>query len=171
MKFFLVILFLLGCFSQVYAEKRKDIKLVEQHISTFSKKMSSKGFYLVGSGGEMMNNIKTVKLSFHIEKKSDVNEARKVIIDMAEEFLSDINADQEIRPFLSNYPFDNKNVEILIGFVDENDHLLNDDVAVVTNVKDSIFYASSIDRSKPLVTMLEESYCHALQTVKSKNNN
>ncbi len=60
---------------------------------------------LSGFGGGAIYGINVLSLSFNVEKNVSIAEARKLILDCAEVFLNEINSDQEIRPYLSEYPY------------------------------------------------------------------
>ncbi|MGB7127855.1 MAG: hypothetical protein WBD50_02035 [Candidatus Rhabdochlamydia sp.] len=62
----------------------------------------------------MMNDIQAMHMSFHFYQEVDLKEARELLVYAISEYLLDINSDEEIRPYLHEYPFTSKNVEIRI---------------------------------------------------------
>lgn len=85
-------------------------------ISTAKKLEKEKGLILLGTGGRMMNEIEIMSISFEYRKDVEIDQARKLLIEAAEEYLSEINADEKIRPYLHNYPFTPDNIKIEIYF-------------------------------------------------------
>src|SRR3990167_4907158 len=67
-----------------------------------------------GTGGQMMHQIKMLALSFDYRKPIDINKGRELLIEAVDEFVAAVNADERIRPYLNNYPFEPKNIEIRI---------------------------------------------------------
>ncbi len=70
--------------------------------------------YPCGIGSGMMDQIRMLALGFHYYKEVDINQARELLMAAGTLYLNTINAKEEIRPFLQNYPFQAKNVEIRI---------------------------------------------------------
>lgn len=148
-----------------FAENRKDIAMVNRHVNDFVAKKSKEGYYLIGNGGEMMGNIQRICLDFDLHQHADIVEARKRIIGLAEEFLTIINQDEALRPYLCNYPFDYRNVGISIMFKDKNNDPY-EDLALVMNVEDRIGYSKNPGPKKPFEKILREKYVDALAAVK-----
>ena len=64
----------------------------------------------------MMDDVKMMMMSFEYRKAVDIETVRNLLVESVEAYLSDINENTEIRPYLHNYPFTAKNVEIEIVF-------------------------------------------------------
>jgi len=91
-------------------------------------------------GGATPEGIWLMSLSF--EKNGDPlteEEARKLIIHCVDDFLLAVNSDDKLKPFLKNYPFTSKNLDLTI-FSYDKDHILHyfPSIAVVTNVEGKI---------------------------------
>jgi hypothetical protein len=69
----------------------------------------------IGVGGGMMDSVYMIGLTFQIYHIMDQAEARERIVDCVEEILNAINGNQEIRPYLKNYPFTTKNLQVAIS--------------------------------------------------------
>ncbi len=67
-----------------------------------------------GSGGQAMNQIKMLAISFLYRHPLEIAEGRELLIAAVEKFAAKINANEAIRPYLNNYPFGPKNIEIRI---------------------------------------------------------
>ncbi len=67
-----------------------------------------------GSGGRAMDQIKMLAISFLYRHPLEIAEGRELLIAAVEKFAAKINATEAIRPYLNNYPFGPKNIEIRI---------------------------------------------------------
>lgn len=87
----------------------------------------------IGEGGGMMGSVYLLTLRFQIHHPMDRDEARERIVDCVELLLDAVNANEEIRPFLKNYPFTVKNVSVAI-FTDHPDgsDVFDPDISVVS---------------------------------------
>lgn len=150
------------------SNERVDLKMIDKHINSFAVKKKEDGFYLFGSGGQMMDNIKKVHLSFDLQKKVEIDEARVMLIDMTQDFIKQVNADEKIRPYLNNYPFDHMNAEFNINFKDKRHIYLEEGIASAMMVGNKIYYSKSNSETSPLVTVFEETYAEALEKVKQQ---
>ena len=72
------------------------------------------GLRCVGTGGGMMNNIRRMSMSFQLFREIDLPEARRILVSATSEYLNAINDSKRLRPYLKEYPFTVKNVEIMI---------------------------------------------------------
>ena len=124
------------------------------------------GLVCCGIGGGCMDNIKVINVSFDQKKESDIPEARVLLVNCVEEFLRRINADEDVRPFLVQYPFTNENVNISIGFIEPKEDADLQNIVHAFNVKGEAVYSiydKPHDRYKPT---FEEPYEEALKIVK-----
>ena len=134
--------------------------------STALKLKKEKELYLIGTGGQMMDDIQMMAMSFEYFHQVDVKEGRKLLIFSIEMYLDAINNDNKIHPYLHEYPFTAKNVEIRIW-------CHNPDGSDVPS--DKIYYISSIDgvlsfyiddpENYSRKTIHEETYEEALQAI------
>lgn len=67
-----------------------------------------------GSGGRAREQIKMLAISFLYRHPLEIEEGRELLITAVEKFAAKINANEAIRPYLNNYPFGPKNIEIRI---------------------------------------------------------
>ncbi len=77
---------------------------------------TEKELYLIGTGAQMMNEIQMLALSFDGFRDVSLDEARELIVYAVETFVNEVNANEKTRPYLANYPFTAKNIEIRIWF-------------------------------------------------------
>jgi len=148
-------------------ESPRYVKIADSITDKTAKKIEKeKGLVLCGTGGGMMDNVKFMMMAFKYPKSVNVKEARDLLIYCAEAYLSDINNDPEIRPFLHNYPFTAKNIEIEIYFPDIADlNLLN----VASVYKGGVAYKINDPKTQQLKRILEEPYETALQIYKGQH--
>jgi hypothetical protein len=85
-----------------------------------------RGLQLTSYGGAMMGDIQEIELRFLSLNILSVETARLLYVEMMEEFLARINQNDKIRPYLHDCPFGVKNIKLVIGFDDDNGHILGD---------------------------------------------
>src|SRR4051812_32005648 len=101
--------FLFGCSSFGYQSPRY-IKLAHDITEKTAKKLKEqKGLSLAGTGGRMMDDIQMMMMGFNFYKIVDIETARQLLTYSVQEYLSDINSNEKIRPYLHNYPFTEEN--------------------------------------------------------------
>lgn len=168
MKKLLIIFFL---FSEciIYASP-KYIKLVDRVTAKYVKELKKEQkMFLCGYGGRLMTDVEQIDLSFEVKRQATIEEARILFVEIAENYLTRVNADTELRPYLRNYPFTIDNLELGLAFVD---HQLNFqlDLAYVMYCKRTghIVY-NKHEPNKPLETIYEEPYSEALIKYKQRN--
>ena len=109
-----ILAFVSGCSSFSYQLPNYE-KIADAITANTAKKLEEqKKLYLIGTGGRMMHDIQAMHMSFQFFHEVDLEEARELIVYALREYLSDINNNEEVRPYLHNYPFTAKNVEIRI---------------------------------------------------------
>jgi|SRR3989344_111403 len=114
----IVMICMFGC-SENRSSITYELSIKEQLADEILKKVATqvkqeKGLDPCGTGGQMMDQIKMLALSFDYRKPIDIEKGRELLITAVNEFVAAVNADERIRPYLNNYPFEPKNVEIRI---------------------------------------------------------
>lgn len=111
----LVLIFFASCSVDNSCELTEDEKLVNSVMYEVAKKLKKeKKLIPCGSGGQMMNEVKLLRLMFDYHSPVEIEEGRELLIAAAEEFVFQINAKEELRQYLYRYPFQLKDVEIEI---------------------------------------------------------
>lgn len=116
----------------------------------------------IGNGGGMRDNVKLVSFDFNCPNIVDKDEARLLLITIVEFFLERINENEEIRPYLSNYPFEIKNVIIILSFMTKNgDQIFDPFIATAICMQGKILYATndpnnSLARKNKFIETYEE---------------
>ncbi len=131
---------------------------------------------VIGTGGGCMDHVNMLALSFLIYRPLTVESAREIIVDCVEEFLFQINSNEEIRPYLKNYPFTPKELKISIfSHTEKNEAVYDPYISVVSNSTrhDSTqtmlwFRTKAPDQPFGYKTEIEEDYQEALRIVKGE---
>jgi hypothetical protein len=105
-----------------------------------------------------------------------LDEARCIIVSLANSFVKEVNYDAELRPLLDVYPFPIEFVEIGIHFIDQNKIELGQGVSYVYLAKNNLKYEgyNIIEYSDQYPAMgkhykiHEETYSEALEIVNSQ---
>jgi hypothetical protein len=149
-------------------ESPRYVKIAHSITNQTAKKLGKeKGLSLCGTGGGMMNDVKFMMMAFSYPKSIDVKEARDLLIYSAEAYLSAINNNAEIRPFLHNYPFTADNIEIVIYFPNvKNSNLLH----IACANKGRVSYKIDDPETQQLKNILVESYETSLQIYREEQH-
>lgn len=92
----------------------KDLDLF---LESFAREVRSKwGINCVESGGDMVDGIKEFAFLFSKNKRTSVEDARKLEVGINNLLLSKINANEKLRPHLIKYPFSVDQTKIKLIF-------------------------------------------------------
>lgn len=159
----LMLVSVLGCTS--FGGQMPDYEKIADKITdrTAAKLKEEKNLILIGTGGRMMDDIQMMAMSFNYYHEVNLEQARELIVYSIKKYISDINNSQEIRPYLHEYPFFSKNVEIMI-FVYGPDRLelSPEKIYCITSRKGIIRYYTRSDRDHPIC---KETYDEALSEI------
>ena len=138
-------------------------------VRTIKKLKKEKNLYCDGFGGFGVKVVEMSALSFvHEGEPYDIDKARKLLVYAAEVFLNEFNSFEKIRPYLANYPFTSKNIELRIFFVDDKNHdYFSPNLTTASSIRGKFFY--KMDENNYYKTVHEETYEEALAIV-NKNN-
>jgi hypothetical protein len=119
--FIVVSISLLWFANEILPKKVNYVSVVYEINSKFIGKMKKKhSLFIAGEGGGMPWDVKLIFLSFNLYHLVDIKEARKLIVDLVQEYLKEINTNKKIRPYLRNYPFTLANLRFVV-FVFQKD--------------------------------------------------
>lgn len=159
-------------FSFFKSKKPRDYADVAREIrASVGKNLSKKHqMDVIGEGGGMMGSVYMIALSFQIRHPLDRNEARARIVDCVEELLTAINSNEEIRPFLKNYPFTTKNVQVAIFSVSQDGRSVFDPYITVVSVdeSDNITFRTKEPNNTSYKNRHKEPYSKALAMLKGQ---
>ena len=115
MKLILSLLFssLTLCYCSVLEVNYEKLALAVQQEA--AKEISQK-YHLdpIGFGGGMIDQINCMSLMFSCQENIDMDVAHEILHGAADLFLEKVNNSDTIRPYLSKYPADLENIEIII---------------------------------------------------------
>jgi len=99
-----------------------------------------------------------------------IEEGRELLVLSVEKFLSALNANQQIRPHLSQYPFKPKNVEVEI-FINNPDgsEFGNTSLSVVSSVNGIIKYKTYNRETYKFTEVYREIYEEAVEKIAQKH--
>jgi hypothetical protein len=122
-----------------------------------------KGLIPFGTAGQMMDEIKMLGLSFQYYKEINIEEARELLMKAGSLLIKEINANELIRPYLDNYPFEAKNIEIKIFLFNPNGTQFDlDKLHYATMVKGKLKYVIRSSENNLYKTIYTETYEEAV---------
>ena len=128
---------------------------------------------LCGAGGGMPEGIvDMLALSFDLKKALTIDEVRPILVDCIDTYLNVVNTDKELKPYLKNYPFTPKNIEISIFFRAPNGKSINDPyLCVAGSLCGKLIYSTKAEGQKfGYKSEVIESYEDAVKILNEKKN-
>ncbi|WP_316355689.1 hypothetical protein [Candidatus Neptunichlamydia sp. REUL1] len=120
------------------------------------------GLTCSGSGGALMDKVNSITLVFDSrEENVPIERARSLFVKSLEDYLSRINDDEKLRPYLSDYPFTQSGVNFRISFQATK----KDEIYLVFLSHGKIIYMTKDENQAPLVKVSEETYEEAREIV------
>ena len=108
-------------------------KLSDRHMSAFGKEVQKTDkLYLVGTGGSARYGIDKLSLTFISYTTPSIDQARKLYLDIVNRFIARINEDEEIHPYLIDYPMTHRDLKICILFSGLPESEMADYVTVIS---------------------------------------
>jgi hypothetical protein len=179
MKLYIFISFLLivspasiYCQTNAPSPSKIDYEIIADEITmqAIDKLEKTKHLKFAGWGGAMMNDIQEMHLSFNCYTPMNISSARRLVIECVEEYLKIINSNETLRPYLHNYPFTNKQIELTIYIYDHDDNkTLFPFLGCVASWKNTIYYLG-YDEKPEAKKMLQEPYDEAVKIVEKEAN-
>lgn len=154
-----------------FAEKKTDYVKLSHKISDpfVAESKKKRGLTCIGSGGAFYTNVKEVVLSFHSNFTVSLPEARRAFIEMTEDLIARYNAYEPIRPYMDNFPFTPKNIEVSILFGKKNNDNGEIIVSGVLSVNGFVFYTMVPPNSSSEIAEFAETYNEAYRIVFGKD--
>ncbi|HEY4832305.1 MAG TPA: hypothetical protein VIH61_07080 [Waddliaceae bacterium] len=122
----------------------KQEVLLHQTIHSHAKiQKKIYGLALIGSGGSIPDHqVKEFIVHYVANRPMSLDEARNLYVHSVEGLLNLINSNDELKPYLDNYPFTVNNLDLKISYWDPNaDGFDPPSVALVFLVRGNICYA------------------------------
>jgi hypothetical protein len=132
-----------------------------------SRMRETNGMILEGKGVRIPNKIHGIDPTFVVYGEHTIEQGRVLIVNCVEEILAQVNCQETAKPLMKEYPFTNRNAEIIIGFRGaKTGEFYAPYLFTVLNVNNTIFY-STIDRETGLTKLLySEPYEEGLRIVR-----
>lgn len=131
-----------GCRTPTYGISPRE-KAVNHAMGRNSKRLAKKyclrplSITVAMPGGD----IRYLELEFQIQGPFSKIEARKVLLDIAHDFLTDLNADAELCSYLKNHSFTIKNIGITLFIINEKGYrFIDPDLGVASILKGTLQY-------------------------------
>jgi hypothetical protein len=120
----------------------------------------------IGNMGQMLYDVERLGLSFYYYKPVDIAEGRKLLVEAINKTLSEINYNEDIRPYLCRYPFLPRNIQIEIFLRTSEGRDLPSDALCVLDAKGGLlrFDIHHAQKNK-FITLYKETYEQALERI------
>ncbi|MCB1160819.1 MAG: hypothetical protein KDK45_25175 [Leptospiraceae bacterium] len=158
-----------GCDPSDYQVPQYE-KLADKITDKIGKKLEEKKHLkLVGTGGQMMDDIQMMGMSFFYYHEVSLEESRELLVYAIRKYLKAINANEQIRPYLHEYPFTDKNVEIMIWFYNpDRSNLPSDKIYHASIIGGKMNYYIEGKNKYSRISIQTESYEEALKAVTTR---
>ncbi len=149
---------------------RHDLKHKNEIVNEFVKIIEQKtNLICSGTGCRVPHDIEEIGVSFICYEKIDIGKARKLEIETIELLSKIINSNKVIRPYLREYPFPPKRIDIMISFRQQNnDHQKPPNLSLVLQARNKIFYHIDNLKTDRSDLLYEEPYEEALKIVQEE---
>lgn len=142
----------------------QEDRLCYDTINASAKRMKKFDLCLIGRGVRIPSKINGLEAHYTLTGKFSIDEVRPIIVNAVEDMLYEVNSNEEIRPYLTNYPLTNENIEIIIGFRgNDTNQFIEPYISSVNNVNGRIFYNSKNPETGLPYTFYSETYSEALR--------
>lgn len=149
----------------------KYCRLSDKITNKYNKELKEqKGLFLIGSGGAFMYDIKKIGLSYISLSKLTVDEARKLFVEVEEGYLKRYNENEEIRPYLHNFPFTIENLELMIIFDEKRNDLSNGYIAGMYIANKKLYFKGYDYHTNELYTIHSEPYSTSIEIVQCSHS-
>ncbi|HEY4832304.1 MAG TPA: hypothetical protein VIH61_07075, partial [Waddliaceae bacterium] len=141
--------------------------LVHQIINSHQKSQKKNGIGLIGSRSSIPDEVREFILSYVADRPLEIAEARNLFVRSAEELLTLINSNEQLRPDMANYPFTFDNLDLDISCWDRRGRRFDPpSIGLVFLAKGNICYAFyDNQRRKFIDEIVREPYSEARQIV------
>lgn len=156
-----------------FKKKRDHIVIADEINAKVAKTLCKRHqMFQISEGGGMMGSVYMVGLGFTIPHLLSEEEARARLVDCAEEMLTAFNTNEEIRPYLKNYPFTTKNLQIVIfATTPTGGDVFDPHIGSVSIYEsDNIVYRTEEPNTFVYKKTWREPYSEALKRVKEKSS-
>ncbi len=140
-------------------------EIVDQMTYPIAKQLyEQKELYQIGSGGRIANDVEKLSLSFMFYHEVNEEQARELLLSASQEYLSAINNNEKLQPYLYHRPFKIEDIEISVFFLKPDRSEVPPPDIYVAEVRDGMFVYKVDDlQNNTLKTVLKETYEEALK--------
>ena len=147
------------------------VKIAHKITAKTAKKIEQqKKLRLIGTGGGMMDDIQAMHMSFQFFHEVDLKKARELVVFAIKQYLEDINSHEKVRPYLHNYPFTAKNIEIHIWVYNpDRTKLPPDKIYYISAINGVLNYYIRGPEEYSRQAICEQTYEEALENLSSQS--
>lgn len=144
----------------------KQEKIADDIVAQVARSLSARfNLHPVGFGGSVHDAVEKVSLSFNCNRQMSQDEYRKLVVKSANYLLEKINNNNQLEPYLRNYPFDSNNIELSIFiFAEDGSRVQLGEISCVTVINGKVAY-SIRETEFTTIWILEESFEDAKRIV------
>ena len=153
--------------------RKEYIFMAQQLTSDVAVKLKQRhNMVVVGVTAGLADAVNILGLEFQIRGPLSKEKLRSILVDCVEEFLISVNTNEQLRPFLKNYPFTEKEVEIVLYVLDATGrNVYHPEILVAVASHGIIWYATKDKNVKfGYKQDIEESYQTAFKIVQESKN-
>jgi hypothetical protein len=132
-----------------------------------------KQLYAIGMGGGGIGKpgiLRMLAITFETNEGMDISRARSLLVFCVEEFLKEINAKNELKPYLTETPFKSKNIDITILFKKKKPSEFVDPPFIATAYSDEDKIRYTIHTDDHLEFVKKETYDEALEILRQEKS-
>ena len=145
------LVFLLFIFFGSCDDRSEYIKMVHRAIYNVAHEMEKRHqlYYAGMSEAGDMQHYTEVGMSFDVFRPLTKNEGRKMLLEIAQALLFELNSNLELEPYMKPYPFAIDNIELVIfTFKHDKTETYHPDIATFSLERGTIRYVTDIPELK-----------------------
>lgn len=159
-------LFIAGCNQRTAGQVNKKEQVVKEIQKKTSNQLAlAKDLIPCGTCGRMMDQIKLLGLTFFYRHPVDVEQGRRLLITAVQTLIANVNANEQVRPYLNNFPFESKNVELIIHLQRPDGSRFGAGELCVLQAEEGKIEYLIQDSKGALTAIYQETYEEALQKI------
>jgi hypothetical protein len=150
----------------------REDKICIDLVQEFSKELKDdRAIVLIGNGVRIPNKIIGIDPSYKQYGLYTIEQARMNFIYIVEKLINKINSNEEVIPYLGEYPFTSQNVEISVCFGTSLCDIVKPPyISHVINVNDKIFYHSNNLETGASILIHSEPYSEGLKIYRENSH-
>jgi hypothetical protein len=119
------------------------------------------GLYCYGQGGKLANGIDEIAMKFVTDKRTPLEKARKLHVEITERLQEIINANPALRLYLKEFPFPINRIKVSIHFQKRNYEYYKDGtVAIVQQENGQLNYFTVFPQVGNIISVSPEPMTH-----------